>query len=96
MSLSDYPIKRDNLVEACLNRTQERNHTGVRDKTDLFAELKRMKGHTSVGTSSKVDGHSDELSIAEHFDQYTKIFITEQDPINLSGLFLVVLMNSVH
>ena len=60
-------IKRDNLVEACLNRTQERNHTSAHDKPDLFAELKKMKGHTSVGTSSKVDGRSDELSIAEHF-----------------------------
>ena len=68
-------LKRDKFVEAAL----------AGDK-DLFEELKRFKG-VPQKVSSKVDGHTDPDSIADHLRISIQVFTIEQDQRNLLSFY---------
>ena len=56
-------IKKDRFVQACLDGGE-----------NVFSELKKLK-KTPNFTSAKVDGHTDENSIADHFKNiYTELY----------------------
>jgi hypothetical protein len=56
-------IKRNKFIEACLN-----------GEKDLLSEIKKMK-RTTQHTSAKIDGHSEDTAIANHFRNiYDKLY----------------------